>query len=101
MAKTSKTLETGKPIKLGRDLRIASAAGAYAAFIAAAHGAVATVSVDARQIEKADAAGIQALLAGRIAVVRAGKALVWVGCSAQLRSAAALLGLAEALELPQ
>jgi phospholipid transport system transporter-binding protein len=101
VAKTGKTSEGTKPIKLGRDLRIASAAGTYAALAAAAEGGSGTVAIDAKPVEKADAAGVQALLAGRIVLERAGKELTWVGCSTQLRAAAGLLGLAEALGLPE
>ena len=57
--------------------------------------------VDGGQVEKADAAGLQALLAGRMELGAAGKSIAWAGCTPQLRSAAELLGLAEALELPR
>lgn len=101
MAKTSKASGGGKTIKLGHDLRIASAVSAYGALRAAADGAEERVVLDGRQVEKVDAAGIQALLAGRRELARAGKAVSWSGCSAQLKSAAGLLGLAEALELAE
>jgi anti-anti-sigma regulatory factor len=57
--------------------------------------------LDARQVEKVDAAGLQALYAGRDLLARAGKTLGWAGCSPQLAAAAALLGLVDALELPK
>jgi anti-anti-sigma regulatory factor len=101
VAKTNKASEGGKTIKIGRDLRIASAVSAYGALRAASDGAEDRVMLDARQVEKVDAAGIQALLAGRRELLRAGKAVSWSGCSAQLKSAAGLLGLAKALELPE
>ncbi len=101
MAKTSKASEAVKTIKIGRDLRIAGAAGAFAALRSAAEGAERRIALDARQVDKVDAAGLQALLAGRRALGSAGKGVSWVGCSAQLKAAAALLGLAESLELPQ
>jgi anti-anti-sigma regulatory factor len=100
VAKTSKTSEAAKTVKIARDLRIAGAAAAYAALRAAAAAPEGRVALDARQVEKVDAAGIQALLAGRRAIAGAGKRIVWEGCSAQLRSAVALLGLQEELELP-
>lgn len=98
MAKTNKASET-KTIKLATDLRIAGAAAAFGALRSAAEAAEPRVALDARQVEKVDAAGLQALLAGRQALASAGKALSWAGCSAQLTAAAGLLGLAEHLEL--
>lgn len=100
MAKTGKGSEI-KTIKIGRDLRIAGAAAAFGALRSAAEAAESRVALDARQVEKVDAAGLQALLAGRQALASAGKAVSWVGCSAQLSAAAGLLGLAEHLELPR
>jgi phospholipid transport system transporter-binding protein len=100
VAKTTKG-ETTRLIKLGRDVRIATAAATFEALRGAAQGAPAKVTLDAGQVEKTDAAGLQALLAGRLALVRAGKSVAWSGCSAPLKSAAGLLGLAEALELPR
>ena len=102
MAKTSKTSETTKPIKIGPDLRIGSAAATFEALRdVAARGRESSVAIDARQVERADAAGLQALLAGWMALKSAGKTASWAGCSEQLKSAAGLLGLADALELPQ
>jgi anti-anti-sigma regulatory factor len=101
MAKTSKASEAIKTIKIARDLRIAGAAAAYGALCTAAQGAEARVALDGRPVEKVDAAGLQALLAGRRALVSSGKKVSWTGCSPQLQAAAALLGLAEHLEMPQ
>jgi anti-anti-sigma regulatory factor len=98
VAKTNKT-SGAKTIKLGRDLRIAGAASAFAALCSAAAESASRIALDASQVEKVDAAGIQALLAGRIALADAGKQLSWAGRSPQLVAAADLLGLAEALEL--
>jgi anti-anti-sigma regulatory factor len=100
VAKTSKAAEGGKPVKLGRDLRIATAAATFRSLRDAAAGPDRKVVLDAGQVEKADAAGLQALLAGRLEIARAGKNLSWGACTPQLKSAASLLGLAEALELP-
>ena len=100
MAKNSKAAET-KTIKLARDLRIAGAAAAFGALRSAAEAPERRVALDARQVEKVDAAGLQALLAGRQALSGAGKAMSWTGCSPQLTAAAGLLGLAELLELPR
>ena len=90
-----------KTVKLAGDLRIAGAAAAFGALRSAALAAEKRVALDARQVEKVDAAGLQALLAGCQALGRAGKLVSWVGCSAQLTAAAGLLGLAEGLELPR
>ena len=99
MAKPGKgSLDTS--IRLTADLRIAQAAATYGALRDAAASASPRVVLDARQVEKADAAGLQALLAGRMAVQNAGKAVSWSGCTPALRDAAGLLGLADALELP-
>jgi anti-anti-sigma regulatory factor len=101
VGKTSKAADTGRAVKLGRDLRIATAAATFHALREAAGAKDAKVVVDGGQVEKADAAGLQALLAGRQALAAAGKKVAWSGCSAQLKAAAGLLGLAGALELPQ
>lgn len=101
MSKASKPSEATKTIKVARDLRIAGAAAAYGAMRSAAKGPEGRVTLDGRQVEKVDAAGIQALLAGHRLLARAGKVVSWAGCSTALKSAAALLGLAETLELPR
>ena len=98
MAKTSKS-SGQKTIKMPADLRIASAGAAYASLRGAAQGSFARVALDAGQVEKVDAAGIQALLAGRQALVQAGKQVSWSGASPQVKAAAQLLGLADALAL--
>jgi anti-anti-sigma regulatory factor len=98
VAKTSKS-SGQKTIKVPPDLRISSASAAYASLRGAASGSSARIVLDATQVEKVDAAGIQALLAGRNALVQAGKQPSWAGASPQLKAAAQLLGLAEALEL--
>jgi anti-anti-sigma regulatory factor len=96
----SRATET-KLVKIGRDLRVAAAAATLAALRKAAGGADTRVALDAGQVEKVDTAGLQALLAGRGLLKRAGKSVTWTGCSPQLAAAAALLGLADSLELPK
>lgn len=100
VAKTSKS-EAGRSIKLGPDLRIATASTTFQALRDAAAGPGGKVVLDARQVEKADAAGLQALLAGRRALQEAGKSVAWTGCTPHLKAAAGMLGLAEALGLPE
>lgn len=99
MAK-SRATET-KTVKIGRDLRIATVGATLGALRKAAGGADTRVALDARQVEKVDAAGLQALLAGRAQLARAGKTLSWTGCSPQFTAAALLLGLGDSLGLPK
>jgi anti-anti-sigma regulatory factor len=94
VAKTSKGAGAAKTIDIGRDLRIAGAAEVFGRLRALAAGPEKRVTLDARQVEKVDAAGLQALLAGMRAVTDAGKTVAWVGVSAQLLAASELLGLA-------
>ncbi len=98
MAKTSKS-SGQKTIKVPADLRIASASATYSSLREAANGSPARVALDAGAVEKVDGAGIQALLAGRAEIARAGKQLSWSAASPQLKAAAELLGLARALGL--
>ena len=100
VAKASKA-SGAKTIKVARDLRIAGAAALFAALRSTAGESAIRVVLDASAVEKVDAAGLQALLAGRRALASAGKQLSWAGASPQLSAAADLLGLAEALELPR
>jgi anti-anti-sigma regulatory factor len=101
VARTTKSAESGKAVKLGQDLRIATAAATFDALREAGRAKESRVILDGGQVEKADAAGLQAVLAGRGALVAAGKAVAWSRCTPQLRAAADLLGLADALELPR
>ena len=99
MGRTSKT--PAKLVTLEADLRIAGAAAAFAALRSVAGERHARVAVDAGKVEKVDAAGVQALLAGRALLVAAGKTVEWKGGSPKLNAAAELLGLREALGLPE
>lgn len=100
MARTSKTTPA-KLVKLEADLRIAGAAAAFAALRSAAEERHARITVDVGKVEKVDAAGLQALLAGRGLLVAEGKTVEWTGGSPKLDAAADLLGLREALGLPK
>ena len=100
MAKTSKAAEGVKTVKIERDLRIGAASSIFASLRAAGQGKEARVSLDGRQVEKVDAAGLQALLAGRRLLEAAGKSVAWAGCSPQLVAGAGLLGLAGPLGIP-
>src|SRR5204862_8134039 len=101
MAKTNKSSGKVRAIKLGEDLRIGAARAAFEALRGAAAKPEKQVALDAREVEKVDAAGLQALLAGRMALAKAGKAVTWAGVAAQLGAAAALLRLSESLGLPR
>jgi len=101
MAKNAKASGKVRAIKLGGDLRIGAAKDAFEALRGAAAKPEKQVALDARDVEKIDAAGLQALLAGRSALAKAGKAVSWTGVSPQLCAAAGLLGLSETLELPR
>jgi anti-anti-sigma regulatory factor len=101
VAKTIRASKGAKSLKLSGDLRIAGAATAFRLLRRAAEGAERHLALDAQQVEKVDAAGLQAILAGRQALQRAGKSVTWARCSVQLTAAAELLGLSEALELPK
>lgn len=99
VAKTNKAAGSGRSIKLGRDLRISTASATFRSLRDAAVGPEPKILLDARQVEKADAAGLQALVAGRRALEQAGKRVEWSGATEQLKAAAALLGLEDALGL--
>jgi ABC-type transporter Mla MlaB component len=101
MAKTGKPAGKARALKLEGDLRIGGAAGVLELLRAAARKPEKQIALDARQVERVDAAGLQALLVGRQLLVDAGKSVSWTAPSAQLTAAAALLGLAERLELPR
>ncbi len=101
VAKSGKSQGSDRTLKLGRDVRIATAAAIFNAFREASLSKEASILIDGGQVEKADTAGLQAVLAGRRALEDAGKKSVWTGCAPQLRSAAELLGIAQALELPR
>jgi anti-anti-sigma regulatory factor len=100
VAKTTKT-SGARTIKIAPDLRIAGARAAYAVLRDAAGRPESRIALDGRQVEKVDAAGIQAILAGRRVLGAAGKKITWSGTSTQLETAAGLLGLAEALGLSE
>ncbi|MBV8029926.1 MAG: STAS domain-containing protein [Betaproteobacteria bacterium] len=99
MAKT-KGSEPAKTLKLARDLRIASAASAYAMLKEATKSPATSVTLDGREVEKVDAAGLQAVLAGQRVLAAAGKSVSWAGVSASMRAAADLLGLSGAMGVP-
>jgi anti-anti-sigma regulatory factor len=101
MAKTGKASAKARAVKLDADLRIGGATAVFEAWPAAARKPEKSVALDGSEVEKVDAAGLQALLAGRQALAQAGKKVAWSAASAQLSAAATLLGLNETLELPR
>jgi len=93
----SKNRSESRRVSLGDDLRIARAAE-VASLLASASDAD-SVEIEAAQVERVDAAGLQALVAGIARLRHAKVACRWSGVSPVLASSAALAGLAEALEL--
>ena len=83
---------------MGDDLRIARARE-VAALLAEARAAGA-VEIDASQVERVDAAGLQALVAGVARLREAKVAVRWGGVAPALSTSAAIAGLAGVLELP-
>lgn len=100
MKRAAKQAGAAKPVKVGHDLRIAQARAIFQAFGVAARAPGGGVVVDAGEVDKADAAGVQTLVAATLLLRQSGKTVTWAGCSAHLRSAADLLGVAGVLELP-
>ena len=93
----SKNRSESRRVSLGDDLRIARAAE-VASLLASASDA-GSIEIDAAQVERVDAAGLQALVAGIARLRKAKVSCRWGGVSPTLASSAALAGLAEALEL--
>lgn len=100
MKKAAKQAGAAKPLKVGHDLRIGEARALFEALDAASRLPGERIVLDAGHVDKADAAGVQALVAGTLLLRQAGKSVSWAGCSAHLRSAADLLGVAGVLEFP-
>jgi anti-anti-sigma regulatory factor len=84
-------------IVLGPDLRIAQAGDVFARIVAA-RGAREVV-LDAAEVAKVDAAGLQALAAALVTLRTAGVAWRWHTASGTLSSAAALAGLGAILQI--
>jgi anti-anti-sigma regulatory factor len=95
----SKNRSESRRISLGSDLRIARAAE-VTALLAGAAGAT-SLEIDAAQVERVDAAGLQALVAGLGRIKAANIACRWGGVSPALASSAAVAGLDDVLELPR
>jgi len=82
---------------LGDDLRIARAAEVTNLLASACDAG--SVEIEAAQVERVDAAGLQALVVGIARLRKAKVARHWAGVSPTLAAAAALAGLVEALEI--
>jgi anti-anti-sigma regulatory factor len=85
-------------VPIGSDLRIGRARDLYATLI---QGAVTgtIVIIDAAEVAKVDAAGLQCVFAAAVHLRTAGATWRWHNPSPALKSAAQLLGLDGALEL--
>jgi anti-anti-sigma regulatory factor len=89
---------SGTRVTLGPDLRIAHAREIFEALEGAA--ARGPVEIDASEVAKVDAAGLQALAAALIRFREAGVQWRWNDPSLALISAAKMAGLESTLELP-
>ncbi|SFR85920.1 STAS domain-containing protein [Dyella sp. OK004] len=85
-------------VMLPADCRIADLPAVKAELQAAL--STASAELDASAVERVDTAALQLLAVFRREAASKGLAVAWVGASAALRDAAALLGLAHTLELP-
>ena len=84
-------------VSLGSDLRIGRAREAYNAL--SDNGKYSQVVIDASDVSKVDAAGIQLLAAAIVRYRTAGTEWRWHNLSPALSSAVDLLGMGDALEL--
>ena len=97
MARANRSNDEARLVALGEDLRIAHAAATFETLATAAAGG--TVAIDASQVARVDAAGLQALAAGLARLHAAGIECRWQQVSATLSTAASLAGLGAALAL--
>ena len=84
-------------VSLGDDLRIARAREVWA--LLSASPAAREVEIDASQVGRVDAAGLQALAAGVAALGAAKVRIRWSAVSPVLEASIALTGFASALEM--
>jgi len=97
MARTKNRAESRR-ISLGGDVRIARAAEVMK-LLADARAAEA-IEIDGAEVERVDAAGLQALVAGLSRLRAAKVSCRWSAVSPALAASAELAGLDEALQLP-
>lgn len=83
---------------LPADCRIADLADVKQALQAAL--ATGRVAIDGSAVERVDTAALQLLLAAHRDAGKSSLPFIWQGASAALRDAAAMIGLAQTLELP-
>ncbi len=97
MPRANRSNAEARLVALGEDLRVAHAAAAFETLAAAANGGI--VAIDASQVARVDAAGLQALVAGLARLRAAGIQWRWQEVSATLSTAVGLAGLGAALAL--
>jgi len=97
MARANRSNAEARIAALGEDLRIAHAAATFETLAAFADAG--TVAIDASQVARVDAAGLQALVAGLARLRAAGVRWRWQEVSATLSTAAGIAGLGAALAL--
>ena len=85
-------------VALPADFRLAELADVKAALIEAFDAPV--VHIDGAGVERVDTAALQLLVVFRREAAVRGQSSAWQGVSAVMRDAAALLGVAQVLELP-
>lgn len=88
----------GGPIILPADLRIGAAAALHAEILARSQSG--DVVLDAGQVARLDAAGIQAVLAALMQISHAGSSWRWHNSSETFAQGVATLGLGSTLRLP-
>ena len=84
-------------VSLGSDLRIGRAREVFDALVAQEKSSV--VVIDAADVNKVDAAGVQLLVAAIVRYRTAGAKWRWHNLNPSLSNAARLLGLSDALEM--
>jgi ABC-type transporter Mla MlaB component len=85
-------------VALPTDFRVAELAAVKATLIEALDAPA--LHIDGARVERVDTAALQLLVVFRREAAARGKTSAWQGVSAVMRDAAALLGLAQVLELP-
>jgi anti-anti-sigma regulatory factor len=89
---------TVRQVVLAEDLRVANARATFESL--AAHPGTGTLEIDASQVARIDAAGLQALAAALGRLRAAGVEARWKAPAPALAAAAALAGLEAILALP-
>jgi anti-anti-sigma regulatory factor len=98
MGKATAQGKSGRVVALPADFRLAELAVVKAALIEALDAPA--VHIDGAGVERVDTAALQLMVVFRREAAARGHSSAWQGVSVVMRDAAALLGLAQVLELP-